>query len=121
MKGFDAIKAGATELAGKFMGEKGKLFEEALALIQRMPGGVSGLATQFRANGLGDIASKLTGGGPAPAISSAQVVQGFGNDTINALAKSAGLDPKVVPEQLAGILPTIVKQLSSLATTAGAR
>jgi uncharacterized protein YidB (DUF937 family) len=53
------------------------------------------------------------------AISPEQMIQGFGTDKINALASAAGLDPKIVPEKLASVLPKVAEQLAPIAMMAG--
>ena len=119
MNPLDTLKTGAAGIAEKITGENPKLLQEVIKLVQNMPDGVSGLMKQFKDKGLGDIASSLTGKGPKQTISPEQILQGFGSEKINALASSAGLDPKVVPEKLATILPKVVEQLTPIAKTVG--
>jgi uncharacterized protein YidB (DUF937 family) len=119
MNPLDTLKAGAAGIAEKVTGENPKLLQEVIKLVQNMPGGVSGLLKQFQDKGLGQIVSSLTGKGPKQVISPQQIVQGFGSDKISALASSTGLDPKLVPEKLATILPKVVEQLTPIAKMAG--
>jgi uncharacterized protein YidB (DUF937 family) len=112
MNAFDTLKAGAAGLAEKITGENPKLLQEVTKLVQNFPGGVSGFVKQFQDKGLGEIVSSWTGKGSKLPISPQQILQGFGSDKINALASSTGLDPKIVPEKLATILPKIVGSLS---------
>ncbi len=119
MNPLDTLKAGAAGIAEKITGENPKLFQEVLKLVQNMPGGVSGLVKQFQDKGLDQVANSLTGKGPTQAITPQQMLQGFGSDKINALAASTGIDPKVVPEKLASILPKVVEKLVPVAKMAG--
>jgi uncharacterized protein YidB (DUF937 family) len=119
MDPLDTIKAGVAGIAEKITGENPRLLQEFTKLVQNMPGGVSGLVKQFQDKGLGEVASSLTGKIPLKAISPEQIVQGFGNETINTLATAAGLDPKVVPEKLATMLPKVVEKLTPIGKLAG--
>jgi len=121
MSAIDTLKAGAAGIVEKITGEHPKLFQEVIKLVQNMPGGFSGLMKQFEDKGLGQVVASLTGKGPKMAISPEQMTQGFGTDKINALASAAGLDPKIVPEKLASILPKVVEQLSPVAKMAGVK
>lgn len=112
MNPIDTLKAGAAGLAEKVTGEDPKLFAEVIKLVQGMPDGFSGLKKQFEDKGLGPIVSSLTGKAPRQAIKPEQMVLGFGKDKIDALAASTGMDPKIVPEKLAGILPKIFDQFA---------
>jgi uncharacterized protein YidB (DUF937 family) len=111
----DSLKAGLSGITEKITGENPKLLSEVTKLVQNMPDGVSGLLKQFQDRGLGQIVSSWTGKGPKLSISPQQVVQGLGSEKINALAKASELDPKAVSENLAGMLPKVVEQLTPLA------
>jgi uncharacterized protein YidB (DUF937 family) len=119
MSALDSLKAGAAGLAEKITGENPKLLQELMKLVQNMPGGVSGLMKQFQDKGLGSVASSLTGNGAAMSISPSQILQGFGSEKINSLAASAGLDPKIVPEKVASLLPKVMEKLAPAAKMAG--
>jgi uncharacterized protein YidB (DUF937 family) len=119
MNPLDTLKAGAAGIAEKITGENPKLLQEVIKFVQNTPGGVSGLLKQFQDKGLGQVVSSLQGKGPTQVITPEQIVLGFGSDKINALASSAGLDPKIVPEKLAIILPKVVEQLAPLGKMAG--
>lgn len=112
MNPIDTLKAGAAGLAEKVTGENPKLFAEVIKLVQGMPDGFPGLMKQFQDKGLGAIVSSLTGKAPRQAIKPEEVVKGFGKEKIDALAASTGMDPKIVPEKLADILPKIFDQFS---------
>lgn len=120
MNPLDTLKAGAAGIAEKITGENPALFQEVLKMVQNMPGGVSGLIKQFQDRGLGSVVASLTGKGPAQAISPDQILKGLGSDKINAVATSTGLDPKLVSEKLASILPKVVQQLAPIASMTAA-
>jgi len=112
MNPIDTLKTGAAGLAEKVTGENPKLFAEVVKLVQGMPDGFSGLTKQFQDKGLGAIVSSLTGKAPRQAIKPEEIVKGFGKEKIDALAASTGMDPKIVPEKLAEILPKIFDQFA---------
>jgi uncharacterized protein YidB (DUF937 family) len=119
MGALNTVDAGAVGVAEKVSVERPKLLPELTKLVQNMPDGVTGLLSLFEAKGLGAVVSSLTGKGPTLTILPEQILQVFGSEKINALATSTGLDPKVVPEQVATILPGVVKQLAPTLKTAG--
>jgi uncharacterized protein YidB (DUF937 family) len=121
MNPLDTLKAGVAGIAEKVTGEHPKLLQEVIKLIQNMPDGVAGLMKQFQAKGLGQIVASWTGKGPKQTISPQQVLQGFGSENINALASSTGLDPKIVPDKLATILPEVLEKLTPIEKLAGVR
>jgi uncharacterized protein YidB (DUF937 family) len=106
-------------LTEKITGEHPKLFTEVLKLVQNMPDGVGGLLKQFQDKGLGQVVASWTGKGPKQAVTPDQILQILGNDKVNALASSSGLDPKVVPEKLAKLLPNVVEELTPIEALAG--
>jgi uncharacterized protein YidB (DUF937 family) len=114
MKPLDTLKAGAAGFAEKVTGEHPKLFQEVIKLVQSMPDGVAGLMKQFQERGLGPLAASLSGKGPKKPITPEEITKGFGADKIKALASSAGLEVKQVPEKLANLLPKVIDQLSSI-------
>lgn len=75
-------------------------------------GGIQGIVSQLQQQGLGDTVKSWIGTGPNQPISSAQVHQAFGADTIDALAAKLGLDPQVLSEKLAQVLPQTVDKLT---------
>jgi uncharacterized protein YidB (DUF937 family) len=115
----DTLKSTAAGLAEKVTGENPRLMQEVLKLVQNMPDGVAGLMKQFQDKGLSSLATALTDKGVGTAISPDQILKGFGEDRINALALSSGLDPKVVPEKLANLLPKVIEKLTPAPKIAG--
>ena len=119
MNPMDTLKAGVAGLTEKITGENPKLLQEVIKFVQNMPGGVSGLMKQFQDRGLGQVVSGLTGTGPRVAIAPDQILKGFGADNITALATSSGLDPKIVPEKIASLLPNVVEHFNPIAKAVG--
>lgn len=118
MNPLDSLKAGVAGITEKITGENPKLLHEVTKLVESMPDGISGLLKQFEDRGLGQIVSSWTGKGPKLSISPQQVTQGFGSEKISALARASGLDAKVVPEKLAGILPKLVEHFTPVGKSA---
>ena len=121
MNPLDTTKAAAAGIAEKFTGENPKLFQEVVKLVQNMPDGFSGFVKQFQDKGLGEFVSSFPGQEAKQGISPQQILLGFGSEKINQLALSTGLDPKIVPEKLATILPKVVKQFAPAAKFAGVK
>ena len=115
MNPLDTMKAGAPGVVEKFTGEDPKLFQEFTKLVQNMPDGFTGLMKQFKDRGLGDVVDSFTGKGPKVEIKPEHMLKGFGSEQINAFATNTGLDPKIVPEKLAGIFPKIFEQFNPIA------
>ena len=111
MKPMDAFKA-AAGVAEKVTGDNPKLLQGLMKLVQNMPGGAAGLVKQFQDKGMGSVASSPTGAGSTLSLSADQILKGFGADKIDALAKSSGLDPKVVPDKLVTLLPKVLETLN---------
>lgn len=114
MNPMDTLDTTAGGLAEKVTGEEPKLLQEVMKLVQNMPGGFDGLMKQFQDKGLGSPA----GNGIKTPLTPDQILDAFGADKINALAASAGLDPKVVPEKLVTLLPKVVEKLTPAAKLA---
>jgi uncharacterized protein YidB (DUF937 family) len=114
MKPFETLKTSAAGIAEKITGENPKLMAETVKLIEGFPGGFTGFIKGFRDKGLGTLVPALDGKVPKQAILPEQVITGFGTDKIDMLAKATGLDPKIVPEKLAGILPKVFEHFASL-------
>jgi uncharacterized protein YidB (DUF937 family) len=75
-------------------------------------GGLSGLVSAFQQKGLGDMVSSWISTGPNPAISSAQVTDVLGEDTLNQFASKAGVPRAEAGSLLAGLLPAVIDQLT---------
>ncbi len=75
-------------------------------------GGISGLAHQFTAQGLGNIVHSWISTGQNLPISPEQLQSVLGSDQVQTLAAKAGVSPETAKNGLAQILPQIVDQLT---------
>ncbi len=90
----------------------------AQALMQHFgsqPGGLTGLADQFRQNGMGQHVDSWmsTQPGEQPrSIEPQQVEQGMGPEGVQAVAQRAGVNPELAKLALAAALPMLMSHLS---------
>ncbi len=91
----------------------------AQALMQHydsQPGGLSGLVSQFRQNGMGghvdNWMSSQPGAQPAQQLQPQQVEQGVGGDALQSIASRAGMSPEMTKIALATALPMLMSHLS---------
>jgi uncharacterized protein YidB (DUF937 family) len=75
-------------------------------------GGISGLAQQFNANGLGHIVQSWIGTGQNLPISPEQLQSVLGSQQLQAIAAKAGISPEAAQSGLAQILPQIIDHLT---------
>lgn len=75
-------------------------------------GGVQGIVSQFEQQGLGSTIKSWVGTGQNLPISPDQLHQALGAGTIQALATKFGLDPQVVTQKLAQVLPQAIDKLT---------
>jgi uncharacterized protein YidB (DUF937 family) len=75
-------------------------------------GGIQGVINQFQTNGLGPTVQSWVGTGANQPITSAQVHQGLGPDTINALAAKLGIPPAELASKLSEVLPQAMDHLT---------
>lgn len=75
-------------------------------------GGLGGLVAAFRQKGLGDVVSQWISTGPNPPITSAQVTDALGHETLGQFAGKAGVPVPEAADLLARILPTAVDRLT---------
>jgi len=88
------------------------LYEEIGSLVTQS-GGVNGLLQQFEQQGLGHLVTGNTGGGTVTPISSDQIIQAIGPDTVSALAAKVGLTEPQVAQGLSTMLPLIISHLTA--------
>jgi uncharacterized protein YidB (DUF937 family) len=93
-------------------GSSSPLASGLLQMIQNQPGGLQGLVQNFHDKGLGGVVSSWVGTGQNQAISSDQIHQVLGSDTVKELAAKAGISPDVAGSAIAQLLPTIVDHLT---------
>jgi len=75
-------------------------------------GGLGGLVSAFQQKGLGDLISSWISTGPNPAISTAQVTDVLGSDTVSQFASKAGVPTAEAGSVLAGLLPAVIDKLT---------
>jgi len=81
-------------------------------LSNNQTGGISGLAQQFAAQGLGHIISSWIGTGQNLPISAEQLQSVLGSSQVQAIASRIGISPEAVNSGLTQILPQIVDHLT---------
>ena len=75
-------------------------------------GGIQGVISQFQTNGLGPTVQSWVNPGPNQPITPAQVNQGLGPETINALAAKLGIPPDQLAAKLSEVLPQSIDHLT---------
>lgn len=75
-------------------------------------GGLQGLMARFQQAGLGDAAQSWVGTGANQPVNAAQIETALGADTVQALARSAGVAPGAASGLLAQVLPEVINQLT---------
>jgi uncharacterized protein YidB (DUF937 family) len=83
-----------------------------LQMIQSHPGGISGLVQAFQSNGLGGVISSWISTGQNQPVSSGQVQQALGQNTITDLAQKLGVSPDEAGSTLSQWLPSVVDKLT---------
>ncbi len=79
------------------------------------PGGLNGLADQFRSNGMGghvDNWMNTQPGQQPQTLNPEQVEQGMGQGNVQAVAQHAGINPEMAKMALAVALPMLMSHLS---------
>jgi uncharacterized protein YidB (DUF937 family) len=75
-------------------------------------GGISGVINQFQTNGLGPTVQSWVGPGANQPITPAEVHQGLGPETVNALAAKLGIPPAELASKLSEVLPQSIDHLT---------
>ena len=75
-------------------------------------GGVKGIVDQFQRQGFGPTVQSWVGTGENQPISSAEVHQALGSDTIQQLAAKLGIPPEEMAAKLADLLPKAVDKMT---------
>jgi uncharacterized protein YidB (DUF937 family) len=84
----------------------------AVSWLQGGGQGLSGLVALFQQKGLEDLVSSWVGTGDNLPISSDQLTQALGTDTVHRLAERAGVPPETATQHLARLLPSLIDQLT---------
>jgi uncharacterized protein YidB (DUF937 family) len=79
-------------------------------------GGLDGLVGKLREAGLGDAVDSWIGGGPNQPIDPQQLRAALGDDEVQRLAGSSGLDITALLPMLAAFLPQIINMLTPQGT-----
>ncbi len=75
-------------------------------------GGIQGVVNQFQTNGLGPTVQSWIGPGANQPITSAEVHQGLGPETIQALAAKLNIPPDQLAAKLSEVLPQSIDHLT---------
>lgn len=75
-------------------------------------GGIEGVVRQFQTNGLGPTVQSWVGPGANQPITPAEVHQGLGPETVNALAAKLGIPPAELASKLSEVLPQSIDHLT---------
>ena len=75
-------------------------------------GGVQGIVAQLESQGLGGTVSSWVGSGSNLPISAEQLQKALGNGTLQELATKFGMDPQVLAQKLAQVLPHAIDHLT---------
>lgn len=105
---FDTIAASVLD---QMAGEKAGTAKIAIEMFNQY-GGLSGILAKFQDNGLADIAASWVGTGENKPISSQQITDVLGADTIKQMAQKFDLDASVLSSQLAENLPKVVDKMT---------
>ena len=93
-------------------GNQNDIISEIMKLIGGQSGGLAGLVQLFTSKGMGDIISSWTGTGDNLPISSGQITEVLGSDTIKNLASKLGMDSNSLTGQLSNLLPQVIDKLT---------
>ena len=83
-----------------------------LGLVQKYPGGISGLVSAFQEKGLGEVAASWVGTGANLPISAGQIASVLGDGPLANIAQQLGMSPGEAGGQLASLLPQVVDKLT---------
>jgi uncharacterized protein YidB (DUF937 family) len=92
--------------------KKNDLMSSIMFLVGEQSGGLDGLVSQFKSQGLGGIISSWVGTQKNLPISSDQIKSVFGDDTIKSMATKLGMDTNALTGQLSDLLPQVVDKLT---------
>ena len=105
---FDSV-AGA--VLGKMMGGQSDMAKVAMEMLNKY-GGIDGLLAKFKEGGLGDLVATWVGNGENAPVSSSQITDALGSDTIADIAGKLGLSPDMLSSKLADHLPGVIDKMT---------
>ncbi|WP_290871545.1 YidB family protein [Aquabacterium sp.] len=114
---FDSVLGAAQQALGAQQGaSQGSpdLMQLAIGLLgnQGGQGGLASLVQAFEQGGLGSVVQSWIGTGANLPVSAEQLQAVLGSEKVSALAAQVGLNPADLSQQLSGILPGLVDQLT---------
>ncbi|NYT79988.1 DUF937 domain-containing protein [Alcaligenaceae bacterium] len=92
------------------LGAQARLLPVLIEQVNRFPGGLPGLIEKFQQAGLGGVVASWIREGRNEPISPDQLHSALGDDIVNDLARSSGLDVGAVLGNLSIMLPSLVDQ-----------
>mgnify|MGYP001036975384 CR=1 FL=1 len=92
------------------LGAQARLLPALIEQVNRYPGGLSGLIRKFQEAGLGGVVASWIREGRNEPISPDQLHAVLGDEIVNGLARSSGLDAGAVLANLSIMLPSLVDQ-----------
>jgi uncharacterized protein YidB (DUF937 family) len=101
-----------TSIAGGASPEHHGVADALSQVMQEHPGGMDGILSQLKQNGLADQVQSWITPGENKAVSPEQVQQGLGSSTIENIAQRAGISPTVASGIIAVVLPLVVSHFS---------
>ena len=99
-------------LAGQMMGGGEGPLQAIFEMVQKYPGGISGLVQAFQEKGIGDIAASWVSQGQNLPVSASQLSSVLGEGKISELAGQMGMDSSAAGGQLANLLPQMIDKLT---------
>jgi uncharacterized protein YidB (DUF937 family) len=108
-----AGQVGAAFSQNQTPGEQGGLMDMVTQLINNPEtGGLQGLIQNFQEKGLGNAVASWVSTGPNQPVSSDQIQQALGNETVQNLAQKFGLSSDKINAGLASLLPQVIDKLT---------
>ena len=101
-----------TSIAGGASSEHNGVADALSQVMQEHPGGMDGILSQLKQNGLADQVQSWVSPGENKGVSPEQVQQGLGSSTIESIAQRAGISPAVASGIIAVVLPLVVSHFS---------
>jgi uncharacterized protein YidB (DUF937 family) len=89
-----------------------QLAQEVTTLVHGGSGGLAGFVRQLEQGGLGKQVQSWIGTGQNLPVTALQLQQALGSDRVRQLATRVGLDPNVVTQKLATLLPQLIDRLT---------
>jgi len=99
-------------LKGVLGGVVGAEMAMAVNHVLEQHGGLQGVVKQFETQGLGPTVKSWIGTGPNLPISAEQIQKVLGNETLQKVAATVGLNPQELAAKLTQVLPTAVDKMT---------